>query len=95
MELTLTDLRMIIQALEYQRRLLEQTQAQSDACDDEQADSGNDLYALEILLGCLQTEYQQRFRAMTQAASQTLDKTPPAQCVSNVYNADVALKQAV
>lgn len=93
MELSLTDLRMIIHALEVQRQSMAQEQNGLD--DDEQADRGNDLYALEILLGCLQDEYQQRFRAMTQAACQTPDKTLTAQSVSNVYKVDVTLKQAV
>ncbi len=58
MKLSLTDLRIIIDALETKHGVLEQTLAQLDETqEDQRADLGNDLYALEILQDCLQDEY--------------------------------------
>ncbi len=96
MELSLTDLRIIIDVLKNKHRILEQTLAQLDETqEDQRADLGNDLYALEILQGCLQDEYQQHLRQIEQEAYPKVEKEQPIQDGVYAYNMETTVKQPV
>ncbi len=96
MKLSLTDLRIIIDALETKHGVLEQTLAQLDETqEDQRADLGNDLYALEILQDCLQDEYQQRLRQIEQEAYPKVEKEQPVQDDVYAYNTETTVKQPV
>lgn len=96
MELSLTELRIIIDALETKHGVLEQALAQLDESqEDEYADLGNDLYALEILQGCVQDEYQQRLQRIAEKTPSKIEKKQPVQDNVPVCNPKVRLKQSM
>ena len=69
MELSVTDLRIILDALECKFTALAQAQAQlDDSQTDRIAEFSNDLYYLEFLIDCLKDDYQQRVLRMTLAS---------------------------
>lgn len=94
MKLNLKDLRIIIDALETKHGVLEQALAQLDESqENEYADLGNDLYALEILQGCVQDEYQQRLQRIAEKTPSKIEKKQPVQDDVYVCNPKIRLKQ--